>query len=63
MGPSGLCPNCKQQVEWTKIQLDTFRCNNCWHLVDKATLAKLEQLAADVKAHDEERAKLFDSLR
>jgi hypothetical protein len=63
MSIKGICPACTHQVEWTTVALGTFRCNNCWHLVDRATLDKLEQLAADVKAHDEKREKLFESLR
>jgi uncharacterized Zn finger protein len=66
MSIKGICPACTHQVEWTTVAVSpaaTYRCNNCWNLVDRATLDKLEQLAADVAAHDEKRAKLFESLR
>jgi DNA-directed RNA polymerase subunit RPC12/RpoP len=63
MAPSGICPACEHQVLFQTVAIGTYKCSNCWHLVDRTTLDKLEQLAADLAAHDAARAKLFEKLR
>lgn len=53
--PRGICPSCEQRVEFTKLTLDSFRCNNCHHIVDVDTLGKLEGLAKSLDDHDQKR--------
>jgi hypothetical protein len=59
---TGICPSCEHLVEWQAIDTDKYKCSNCWHMINRATLDKTTKLAEDLAAHRAAGKKLFGDL-
>jgi DNA-directed RNA polymerase subunit RPC12/RpoP len=57
--PSAICPACEHQVELTTVTPGVYKCSNCWHIIDQATVDKMVKLASELAQADIDRKAIF----
>jgi ribosomal protein L37AE/L43A len=59
MKPTAICPQCEHQVELTTVAPGQFKCSNCWHIMDQATVDKMGALAKELAQAAANREAIF----